>query len=149
MIIRAVAPTELHRLVELYSHLHPAADPRARAVADDGAWALMLAQPGLTVFVAELDGRLVSTCTLIIVPNLTRGARPYAFLENVVTHPGYRRLGHGSAVLRHAMSHAWERNCYKVLLQTGSKREETLKFYESVGLQRGITTGFAARAPTV
>jgi GNAT superfamily N-acetyltransferase len=146
--LRVVAPMELHELVELYSHVHPASDPRPRAAADESVWAQVLAQPGLTVFVADHGGRLVSTCTLIIVPNLTRGARPYAFLENVVTHPDCRRRGFGSAVVRHAMSQAWQRNCYKVLLQTGSRQEETLKFYESVGLERGITTGFAARAPT-
>jgi hypothetical protein len=36
----------------------------------------MLAQPGLTVFLATEGGEAVATATLQIVPNLTRAARP-------------------------------------------------------------------------
>jgi GNAT superfamily N-acetyltransferase len=82
---------------------------------------------------------------LIVIPNLTRGARPYGLIENVVTHPEYRKQGIGSNLLRYALRLAWEKQCYKVMLLTGRKQEETLRFYESVGFQRGIKTGFVAK----
>jgi GNAT superfamily N-acetyltransferase len=66
-------------------------------------------------------------------------------MENVVTHPDYRRMGYGTALLKHALTVAWQQSCYKVLLQTGSTRDATLKFYEAAGFVRGITTGFVAR----
>lgn len=99
--------------------------------------------------VAEADDRLISTCVLVIVPNLTRGARPYGLIENVVTHPSYRGRGIGTRLLQHALDSAWRRNCYKVMLLTGSRREETLRFYELAGFQRNVKTGFVAYPPGV
>ena len=91
-----------------------------------------------------MNGELVSTCTLTMIPNLTRMGRPYGLIENVVTHPDYRKQGLGTQVLRYALNIAWEHGCYKVMLMTGSKREETLLFYEKVGFKRDIKTGFVA-----
>lgn len=145
--IRTIEPDDLDELVDLYSQMHPPTDPRPRAKADRAVWSDMLSRTGLSVFVGVFDGRLVSTCTLVVVPNLTRGGRPYGLLENVVTHPDHRRKGYGTALLKHALAIAWQHDCYKVLLQTGSKQDGTLKFYEAVGLVRGITTGFVARPP--
>lgn len=99
----------------------------------------MLGQPGLTVFVAEADGRPAATCTLIVVPNLTRGARPYGLIENVVTDAGFRSRGFGRAVLKAAISAAWRQDCYKVMLMTGRSDEATLRFYERSGFSRGKT----------
>ena len=111
----------------------------------------MVAQPGLTVFLAEQSGEPVATCTLIPVPNLTRGTRSYVFIENVVTHAAHRRQGqgqgqgHGPAVLEAALAAAWAGGCYKAMLLTGSKEESTFRFYESAGFRRGEKTGLIAR----
>ena len=98
----------------------------------------------MQVLVAELNGSLVASCTLAIIPNLTRGARPYGLIENVVTHVAHRRKGIGTCLLRHALQIAWERNCYKVMLLTGSKSKGTLQFYEQAGFRKGVKTGFIA-----
>ena len=79
-----------------------------------------------------------------IVPNLTRGAKPYGLIENVVTDAAYRRRGLGRQVLHAALEKAWQEHCYKVMLLTGSKQEETLRFYEGSGFKRGVKTGFVA-----
>jgi GNAT superfamily N-acetyltransferase len=94
-----------------------------------------------------MHDRLVATCNLTIIPNLTRGARPYGIIENVVTHPTYRQRGLSTKVLRYALTIAWQQNCYKVMLLTGSKQEETLQFYERAGFERGIKTGLIAVPP--
>jgi GNAT superfamily N-acetyltransferase len=87
------------------------------------------------------------TCNLAIVPNLTRGAHPYGIIENVVTHTDYRKQGLGTQVLRYALNIAWQQKCYKVMLLTSSKREETLRFYEQAGFKRGVKTGFIVLPP--
>jgi GNAT superfamily N-acetyltransferase len=114
---------------------------------DDVLWQVwddILQDPRMQVLAAELDSGLVASCTLVIIPNLTRGARPYGLIENVVTHLAHRRKGIGTRLLRHALQIAWERNCYKVMLLTGSKSEGTLRFYEQAGFRKGVKTGFIA-----
>jgi GNAT superfamily N-acetyltransferase len=89
----------------------------------------------------------VSSCTLAIVPNLSRGGRSYGVIENVVTHADYRQQGLGRRVLTYALAVAWQADCYKVHLATGSKRESTLRFYEGAGFRRDGKTYFEMRRP--
>jgi hypothetical protein len=49
--------------------------------------------------------------------------------------------------LASALKAAWDANCYKVMLATGSPKPETLRFYESAGFERGGKTFFQARRP--
>ena len=62
--------------------------------------------PGVTVLVADHAGRASATCILVVVPNLTRGGRPYALIENVVTHSSLRGQGYERAVLEAALAEA-------------------------------------------
>jgi GNAT superfamily N-acetyltransferase len=143
--IRVATTSDLQGVLALYRHLD-SDDPVPDPLAAESAWTAMLNAQLVTVYVAELtNGTLAASCTLVVVPNLTRGLRSYALIENVVTHTGYRRLGLGRAVLRVAMDTAWKAGCYKIMLATGSRREETLRFYESAGFDRGGKTFFQAR----
>ena len=99
---------------------------------------------GSAVLLGEIDGEALTTCTLIIVPNLSRGGRPYAVIENVVTHPDHRGKGLGKAILDAACERAWDHECYKVMLSTGSTRPATLSFYVGAGFEQS-RTGFQKR----
>ena len=83
-IIRLIDKGELDVLLELYEHLHADDAPLPSNQKLQSLWQRIIANPMLHYIVAELDGRLVASCTLAIVPNLTRGARPYGLIENVV-----------------------------------------------------------------
>ena len=61
--------------------------------------------------IADHDGRASATCTLVIVPNLTRGGHPYALVENVVTRCELRSRGYGRAVLDADLSQNWAAGC--------------------------------------
>ena len=78
----------------------------------------------------------------MIIPNLPRGVRPYAFVENVVTHADYRGRGYATECLNYAKAIAERENCYKMMLLTGSKKETTLKFYEKAGYNSTDKTAF-------
>ncbi|MEO3474486.1 GNAT family N-acetyltransferase [Roseomonas sp. CAU 1739] len=143
-VIRLAVPRDLDGMLDLYGHLNPD-DPRPSRSAADAAWGALLASGLTSVFIAEVARRPVSSCTLVIVPNLTRDARPYGLVENVVTHAAHRRRGLGQAVLAAALQAAWAADCYKVMLATGSRQEATLRFYESAGFERGGKTFFQAR----
>lgn len=145
-IVRPATEHDLSAVLSLYRHLHPH-DPSLDNAMAERVWARLLTSGFTTVLVAQSAEQLVSSCTLAIVPNLSRGARSYGVIENVVTHADHRRLGLGRRVLEHALDLAWQADCYKVLLATGSKRESTLRFYEGAGFERGGKTYFEVRRP--
>lgn len=142
-MIREAGAGDLPGLLALYAQLDPG-NPALDAVAAEAAFAAMLAQ-GSRVYVAD-TGMIAATCTLVVIANLTRGARPYALIENVVTDAGHRQRGLGRAVLDHAVAAAFADGCYKVMLMTGSKRPETLRFYAGAGFTQD-KTGFQRRNP--
>lgn len=92
--------------------------------------------------VCEIDGKIVASCVCVIIPNLTRNVRPYAFVENVVTHGEYRKKGYATDCLNFAKKIAEENHCYKMMLLTGSKEESTLNFYRNAGYNSSDKTAF-------
>ncbi len=143
-LCRTATPDDLPFMLALYRHLNPADAPPA----DDAARAILerlLASDLTDPLVAEADGAVAGTCVLVTVPNLTRGGRPFAVIENVVTDPAFRRRGIGTALLDEARRRAWAVDCYKVMLATGRSEEAVLRFYESAGFMRGGKTHFEAR----
>ena len=92
--------------------------------------------------VCEIDGKIVASCVCVIISNLTRNVRPYAFVENVVTHGEYRKKGYATDCLNFAKKIAEENNCYKMMLLTGSKEESTLNFYRNAGYNSSDKTAF-------
>jgi GNAT superfamily N-acetyltransferase len=142
--IRPARADDLAGIQALYLHLN-AEDPPADPDKAGPAWDSLLNSGLTTVFVAETGGELIASCTLVVIPNISRNARPYALIENVVTHAGHRRKGLGHAVLAAALDRAWEAGCYKVMLATGSKQEGTLRFYEGAGFAREGKTFFEIR----
>ena len=94
------------------------------------------------IIVKEIGGNIVSSCVCVIIPNLTRNIRPYAFIENVVTNSAYRGKGYATECLNYAKEIAIKENCYKLMLLTGSKEEATLKFYSNAGYNSSDKTAF-------
>jgi GNAT superfamily N-acetyltransferase len=124
--------------------LHPD-DPELGVTELEGLWRRILADSQSHYLVAEVAGQIVSTCTLAIILNLTRRARPYGLIENVVTHPDFRRRGIGTRILQAALELAWNHDCYKVILLTGRKDDATFRFYQQAGFEAGVKTGFVAK----
>ena len=141
MDIREAELNDLESLLELYTHLNnnpmPAMDGSLEKI-----WKNILNDGNHHVIVGITDGIVVSTCILLIVPNLTHGQEPYAIVENVVTHGDYQKRGYGAAILEYAKNVAISEGCYKISLMTGSKKESTLRFYEKAGYNRNDKTAF-------
>jgi len=146
VLIRAAMEDDLREVMKLYRHLHPH-DPQLEPADAERVWSKLIASGVVTVIVAQAAELLVASCTLAIVPNLSRGGRSYGVIENVVTHGDFRRRGLGRRVLAYALDIGWQADCYKVLLATGSKQESTLRFYEGAGFARGSKTYFEVRRP--
>ena len=145
--IRQATEDDLDRLLSLYTYLDPnnAILPERKQVV--ALWKEIIANPMLAYFVAEKGGRLVSSCNLVIVPNLTRRARPFGVIENVITHPDFRRQGLAKQVLDLAVDAAKQAGCYKVMLLSGASREEAHALYEKAGFSKDTKVGFDLRLP--
>lgn len=144
LAIRTLERDDLSPLLALYEHLHRADEPLPSHSQVTALWESMLADPHLFYLGAFSADELVSSCAVALVPNLTRGCRPYAVIENVVTHPEHRQRGYATAVLRRAVERSWERGCYKVMLLTGRRDEETLRFYAAAGFDGERKRAFIA-----
>lgn len=105
-------------------------------------WNRILTDKDHHIIVAEEDGKIVSSCVCVIIPNLTHYQQPYAFVENVITDEQYRKRGLATKCLNYAKELAVKNNCYKLMLLTGSKQDSTLRFYEQAGYNRNDKTAF-------
>lgn len=141
MIIREVKSGDLQELLELYLYLHedsiPEDSEQLRVT-----WQQILEDNNHHLIVCEEERKIVSSCVCVIIPNLTRNVRPYAFVENVVTHGEHRGKGYATACLNYAKELAEQENCYKMMLLTGSKNPKTLQFYENAGYNSSDKTAF-------
>lgn len=137
---------DLASLLELFrnSSVSRHVEPELRA---EQIWRQTIAREGLYVFLSEVEQRIVSTCMLITVPNLLRGGRQHAFLENVVTLHHFQGQGHGRAVVAAALQQAWRLDCYQVLLQSGRADPRVHRFYEACGFKPGLRMAYAAARP--
>lgn len=149
MHIREALPSDAAGLMDLYrNHLtrHP---PEEEPPLSE--WEAMLAgfgtDPGYHLLVGEKDGQVVCSVTVVVVRNLTHGLRPYAVIENVVTHADSRKQEFASRLLEAAVSIAREAGCYKVMLMTGSKEASTLAFYRNNGFRTDLKTAFLLPLP--
>ena len=141
MTVREIKENEISALLELYTHLHELGVPE-NSERLQSTWATIYNAENHHIIVCEVDGRLVSSCVCVIIPNLTRNIRPYAIIENVVTHTDHRGKGYATACLNYARELAVRADCYKIMLLTGSKKESTLKFYKQAGYNCTDKTAF-------
>src|ERR1039457_3561646 len=128
-IVRGLESFDLEALLTLYTQLHPQDDPLPPLAEVEKLWSAILLDPSQIYFGAFVNGVLVSACNATVIANLTRGARPYAVIENVVTDTRFRRRKIGSAVLRQLLDQCWNRHCYKVMLMSSVSRSEIHEFY--------------------
>ena len=140
-MVREAGKEDLDALLKLYLFLHEDSIPSMNEHLDN-TWNQIIEDTNHHLIVNEVDGQIVSSCVCVIIPNLTRNVRPYAFVENVVTHEEFRGKGYAGECLDYAKKIAERENCYKMMLLTGSKKPKTLHFYEKAGYNSSDKTAF-------
>ena len=131
-MVREAVKEDLNELLNLYFFLHEKNIPENSEHLEN-TWKTIIEDINHHIVVKEINGKIVSSCVCVIVPNLTRNIRPYALIENVVTNEGYCGKGYATECLNYAKEIAIKNNCYKMMLLTGTKNENTLAFYKSAG----------------
>ena len=144
--IREIIQDDLEDLLKLYEQLGPNPFVQVDEHILD-VWKDILQNKDYHIVVAEDEenSKIVSSCTCVIIPNLTHNQRPYAVVENVVTDQNFRGKGYATSCLNYAKEIAIKNNCYKLMLMTGSKKEATLNFYRNAGYTDKTKTAFDQR----
>lgn len=144
MLIRPLDIDDFEQLGGLMQQLNP--DDPAFDDSNFFVFEQILADPHFIVLVAEQNETLIASLYLNIIPNLTRGGRPYALVENVIVDKDYRRKGIGEALMEKAIELAWEVDCYKLMLMTGRKGQEVHAFYKKLGFNAESKQAYILRA---
>ena len=142
MEFRELNESDLDSLIKLYEQLDGSnADftvEAARAI-----WKSEIeGNKNIKYFGAVQDGKVVSTCFCLIIPNLTRIGSLACFVENVVTDKAFRGQGLGRKIMEMAIAFARERDCYKVILESASFRKEAHQFYRNLGFDGDAKKAF-------
>jgi GNAT superfamily N-acetyltransferase len=123
--VRRYAPTDLDDVVRLWLLLHREAS--AGAPADDAEMASsfrgylidQVASGTLLVWVAERDGRVVSTASILRYPIPPRDGKSHeGSVINVVTEPVWRRKGIAVALMRELVRYVETSSLRRVWLRT-------------------------------
>jgi GNAT superfamily N-acetyltransferase len=143
--VRDLSFSDLDDLLALYTELHPGDEPLPVRPAVEELWRSILADSAQIYVGCFAAGTLVAACNAAVVPNLTRGARPYAVIENVITAAAHQRRGFGSRALQELLRRCWSRRCYKVMLLSSTARAPVHAFYEANGFDRSSKLGFVIK----
>lgn len=144
MQIRLVKRNEYDQLLGLMRQLNPL-DKEASEI-EFHAFNEIINSKYLDLIVAEDGGILLGSCYLNVIPNITRGGRSYALIENVVTDSAHRNRGIGKSLIDHAVELAWAQNCYKVMLMSGRAETAVHAFYKKCGFNADEKQAYIQRA---
>lgn len=145
-MIRSAVIDDFEAISRLYAQLN-IDDPSVIGPHYVRVFEQILEREGLDILVVEIDGEILGAAYLNLIPNLSRGGRPYAVVENVVIAAHRRGEGLGRLLMDVTLQRAWEAGCYKAMLQTGSKTPRTHAFYRACGFADDVKTAYLARPP--
>ena len=144
MEFRRLTVSDLPSLLALYRQLDED-DDQCTPEQSERVWKEIEDHANIQYFGAIDEGKVVSTCYAVYIPNLTHGNRGICFIENVVTDKEYRKSGLASRVIDMAVAFAKDHHCYKVILQSGTARTEAHQFYEYKGFNGASKKAFDMR----
>ena len=144
--IRKAEPSDIPRILELYHQLSITTAPAELNIKVSHEYYRTILDrinnfPGMSLLVAAVDGEVVGSLVLVIVPNLAHRGLPWAVVENVIVDESRRRSGIGRLMMEYAVTEAKKAGCYRISLDSNNVRKDAHKFYESLGF-KGSSIGF-------
>jgi ribosomal protein S18 acetylase RimI-like enzyme len=133
--VRQATEQDIPRILELYEELTGERHDLTRHETVP-VFKEISSMSGHELLVAEEDGVVVASMVLLIVPNFSHGALPWATVENLIVDVAHRRRGIGRALMDYALARAREAGCYKLQLMSSTKRREAHWFYRRLGFKR-------------
>jgi ribosomal protein S18 acetylase RimI-like enzyme len=99
------------------------------------AFKAITADPNNELVVACRGDEVIGVQQITFIPYITHQGGWRATIEGVRTSSSERGKGLGSELIRYGIQRAKDRGCHLVQLTTDKKREDALRFYESLGFK--------------
>lgn len=134
--IREAVDADLLAVASLYEQLAPDSKSGLDQVTpkQQDAWQAILAAKDLTILVAEVDGVVVGSTALLLMPSLTDDCSPTGFIENMVVDNRSRRSGIGRLLIEEATQRASRAGCRRLqLLSHKDHAADAHEFYRCLG----------------
>jgi len=137
--VREATEADLPRILELLDQLPLSPDDArkdpdsARAERYQAAFREIEGNDRHRLLAMEVDGRIVGTCVVIVVPNLSHEGQPWAIVENVVIDEAERGKRYGEQLMQRAREIAERAGCYKLTLTSSKPRTDAHRFYRRLG----------------
>ena len=138
--VRRARPTDLEAVLGVIAEgkaVPPSAPEQPPRVTDleRDTWVRMTRTPDLSVYLADVDGTAVGTAAMLLMPHLTYGCHPTAFIEAVAVKYAHRRRGIARQLLTQALDDAREAGCLKVQLLSHKRHADdgAHRLYQNAG----------------
>lgn len=136
---RIAAEQDLERIVEMLADdvLGSKRERNERPLPDSylKAFEAINADPNNELVVACRRDEIIGVQQITFTPYITHQGGWRATIEGVRTSSSERGKGLGTELIRFGIQRAKERGCHLVQLTTDKKREDALRFYESLGFK--------------
>ena len=93
----------------------------------------IISNPDHIIHVAEIDGKIVGSTTLLIEQKFIHDGGRVGHIEDVVVSKKYEGRGIGMKLVVTLLEKAKEMNCYKTILDC---KDELIPFYERIGFKK-------------
>ena len=135
--IRPAEDKDIPRILELYQQLSFEPDKYQKAPEADCRQVLkqLKKYPNAALLVAEVDGAVVGTTFMAILPGFAHHTAPFCIVEYVVVDETRRSQGVGKALMDYCKARAKEAGCYKIFLTSDKRRDRAHKFYRANGFE--------------
>jgi glucosamine-phosphate N-acetyltransferase len=88
--------------------------------------------PNHIIAIAELDGKIVASTTLLIEPKFIHAGGLVGHIEDVVVDKNFQGQKMGVKIMKYLLEIAKNRGCYKTILDC---TDEVKPFYEKIGFK--------------
>ena len=93
----------------------------------------IIENPDHIIHVAEIDGKIVGSTTLLIEQKFIHDGGTVGHIEDVVVSKEYEGRGVGIKLVTSLLEVASAKNCYKTILDC---KDELIPFYEKIGFKQ-------------
>lgn len=143
MKIRKIKKGEIDSLLDLYKHYTAEENiPVIDINTKNEIWEAIVQNPCINYFVKEINQKIIASCILTITPSFIRGGKAFGFIEHVVVHRDFRKMGLAKELINSVLDYGWEHGCTEVMLLSGSHNKVAHQLYNTLEFDENRKKGF-------